>query len=406
MQDGKPQEHGQPEKGTAALRRHNREWLVSLIARSGPVTRGTLAGLTGLTGAAISRITRELIDAKLVREGDPIAVPGRVGRREYNLSINPTGAFFLGISLTANRRSVSLANADGEVLRAADCSDIPIDDPLAFLTELGNRAKTLAFDEAMERDRLLGVGVSFAMSAGPDSSSGNGLISSEPLGWKDVPVRDTLSQSLNLPVQVEHRASAILCGELLGGQELKSVYLINAALGLGNSAYFDGRFLTTTDRGFGDLSHYSTSHSDKLCTCGRTGCMEVAASGKAILNALGSEFAPSERVATRLAKAIEAANAGDPSVRTHFRDAGTQLSYGVDAILSLFDPESVIVAGEVGRQADYYQGLVDGLEKVGRPNARDIIMQSSITSEEAAVSVALQNFLYSGSLIGTLTHAL
>lgn len=227
--------------GTAALRRRNRAWIVGIIAQNGPVTRGRISEITGLTGAAVSRITRELIDARLVLEGDPIAAPGRVGRREYNLTVNPDGAYVLGISITANRRIVSLANAAGAVLQTLDCNDIPIADPNRFLAEISTRAKTMVFDADFNRSRLLGAGVSAAISAGRSAQEHSSFVTSEPLGWKDVPVRQMLSEHLGMAVTVEHRASAILRGELRNLDPAEDVYLINAAFGIGNSAVLNGQ---------------------------------------------------------------------------------------------------------------------------------------------------------------------
>ncbi len=398
MMTGKNEETQRNSTPTAALRRMNRESLIGLLAQGVSMTRGQLAEETGLTAAAISRITREMIDSGILRESEPVRADGRVGRRESLLSINPSGAYVLAISLTANRRSITLANALGEVVRSEPCDDIPVDDPARFLEAICTRAKTLVYDQDFNRGRLLGVGVSAGYSVGQPGGNEDELITLNPLGWEAVPVQSTLTEALGLPVRVEHRASAILRAELKAIPPETDVFLINVALGIGVSARLDGRFQGTGTRGFGSLSHFAIPGDETPCACGRKGCLEVTAAGNAILEALGRADCPLAGRAKRMVDAVAAADADDGDARAAFRRAGRLLGRGVDAVFALFNPERVILSGEVGRQADYFEGILEVLEEAGRSGAADCLERSSITSVDAAVSVALQEYIFTGEL--------
>lgn len=388
-------------RGTGSLRRQNRELLMNLISQHGEVTRGMLSKITGLTGAAVSRITRELIDAGLVQEGEPITASGRVGRREYNLSINPKGAYVLGMSIAANRRNISLADAAGTILLAVDCNDVPVDDPTAFLQIIAERANHLVACADFDRSRLLGAGASMAMSTGNSNAVDQELVNSDPLGWTNVPVLKTLEAALDMPIKVEHRASAILRGELRTGKHKGSVYLVNVALGIGVSAYFGDRFLITGDSGFGALSHFGTSRSSNKCQCGRVGCLEVSASGKAILGKLEAHSPlHTKKKVDAISVAIVAASEGNATAKTALYEAGELLGDGIDAVVSILNPNKIILAGEVGRQDDYFAGLVSRLKQLGLHTTVRDLLRSSITSEEAAISVALNNFLFTKELGG------
>ena len=110
---------------TTALRRTNREGLINLLGHRVAMARGQMAEELGLTNAAISRITREMLDAGVLIESGSDKPTGRVGRRETLLSINPVGAYVLAISLNANRRGVALANALGDIVASTSCDDTP-----------------------------------------------------------------------------------------------------------------------------------------------------------------------------------------------------------------------------------------------------------------------------------------
>ena len=383
---------------TSSLRRMNRETLINLLGQRVVMTRGQMAEETGLTSAAISRITREMLGAGILVESEGEKPLGRVGRRETHLSINPSGAFVLAVSLTANRRSITLANALGEVVAEKACDDLDPSDALEFLDALAARAKALIYDADFNRSRLLGVGVSAAISTGAQQANNHDSVISNPLGWRSVPVGPRLSTALSLPVRVEHRASAILRAELKQRSEASDIYLVNVALGIGVSAHLDGRFIAAGSRGFGSLSHFRLTGETTPCDCGRLGCLEVTAAGRAIVANLNKASIPLTLQSQRLNEAVLAAEAGDAATREAFHTAGRRLGIGVDAAIALFNPKTIILSGEVGRQPDYFAGLLDTLEEAGRANANAFVERSTITSANAAISVALQEYVFTGDL--------
>jgi len=95
------------------------------IAQANAVSRATIAQNTGLTLAAISRITRELIDAGVVVEGDEIKLVG-AGRRTRYLSLSSTAASIVVMVISANRRAVGIANCRGEIISSVELPDLDL----------------------------------------------------------------------------------------------------------------------------------------------------------------------------------------------------------------------------------------------------------------------------------------
>ena len=391
---------------SSMLSRINRERIISLLARGDAMTRSQIAQEAGLTAAAISRITRRMLDASILLESEPVPSQGRVGRRETFLSINPDGAYVLGISITANRRSMTLANARGEPLETLDCDDLSVEDPERFLGELALRAKSLIYDCDFSRSRLLGAGVSAAMSTGSDNSTSEDLVTSNPLGWRNVPIKRILENRLDLPVKVEHRSSAILRAELKSVQPELDVYLVNVALGIGASARLGGQFLASGDRGFGSLSHFSIHGNDTQCYCGKKGCLEAVSGGFSVLRELGRVDCPPAVQARRLNETVSAANSGNQEYKDAFKRAGRRLGIGIDAVHALMKPDKFILSGEVGRQRDFFAGVVDALNEFGLNGPAKLLEMSDTTSAEAAVQVALEGFVFTGAMdMGSLKVA-
>ena len=73
---------------TNDVRAVNRSAVLTQIAKHRLLSRRALADRTGLTAAAISRISRELIDAGIVSESDELDVASGPGRRTRALQLS------------------------------------------------------------------------------------------------------------------------------------------------------------------------------------------------------------------------------------------------------------------------------------------------------------------------------
>ena len=82
---------------TNDVRAVNRSAVLTQIAKHRLLSRRALADRTGLTAAAISRISRELIDAGIVSESDELDVANGPGRRTRALQLSSTSPLLLSL---------------------------------------------------------------------------------------------------------------------------------------------------------------------------------------------------------------------------------------------------------------------------------------------------------------------
>ena len=96
-------------------------------------------------------------------------------------------------------------------------------------------------------------------------------------------------------------------------------------------------------RGFaGEIGHCRVVENGPRCHCGKRGCLEVFTSGPAIAAAAGR---------SDVNDVIETASDGDPVARA-LRDAGHLLGLGTSYLVSILNPELVVVGGEVSPAGD------------------------------------------------------
>ena len=385
------------------IRRSNRAAILNLLYRRGSQLRSDIANRLGLTGAAVSRITRELINAGIVEQALPEKKTGVLGRRSAILRICEQGAYVLALTLTANRKSAAIFDASGGMVGltelARDIDSSPIDSVEALIAA----AHRLVCEHNIDRGRVIGVGVGIAMQPEAPGRE-NRLVSSRYLGWNGVPLYQLLSERLPYPVAIEARASALLRAETSRTNALsdQDLYLINVGLGIGTAGRIAGNMLSSAKPGFGSISHLTHPSSRSPCDCGRSGCLEYCAAGAAvILDSMTSRISRPIKFASMgslLGEAIQRAEAGNQTVQDAFFGAGRKLAFGVDTAFSLIQPDKIILAGQAGRQPDFIAGLKYGLEERHSNIEKQQLIISRATSAEASAAIALDAFVYSENL--------
>ena len=91
-----------------AVRAYNERLVLSLVRRHGSMAKVDIARSTGLSAQTVSVIMRSLESDGLLVRGEP--KKGRVGQPSVPLSLNPKGAFSIGLKI--GRRSADLVLMD------------------------------------------------------------------------------------------------------------------------------------------------------------------------------------------------------------------------------------------------------------------------------------------------------
>jgi predicted NBD/HSP70 family sugar kinase len=388
------------------LRRHNRGLVLERLFRSGTVSRTVLSEATGLTPAAVSRITRELVDAGLVRElAHGGAAPAR-GRPQVDLELAADGAYVIGIGIGAFEQWIRIADLRGDCISRKSVQLLDQPSARAALGLLVREIRALLALAKIPRKRVVGVGIASAGVVDRD----RGLILESPnLGWREVPVARIVSDGLMLPVCVDsiHHALNLAEGALGNGAGIGDTVLVNAAMGIGASVMEGGRIVRGRHSAAGQIGHMSVAGARDLCTCGRRGCLDTVASGYGILRRLG--LIPPRRVARehdaaaarKLLAAIERERQGEPRARKAFQASGEQLGEALNAVRALLDPQRIVLAGPLGHTASYFKGVLAQLNERdagGGTKEAPLLAVARHTPDSAGACLALAEFAFGTAL--------
>jgi predicted NBD/HSP70 family sugar kinase len=203
-----PADSNRPGTNHVALRAVNERLVLSLIRTHGSLSKAQLAELSGLAAQTASVISRSLIDAGLLLAGSPVR--GKVGQPYVPLSLNPTGASFLGVHVDDREIRTAHVNFVGEVISE---TSVPTESPDLdqFVKHVHARASRIRDEcDPDQRARFQAIGVSIASgSLSSDRSSD---------AWNEIETTlQKLGSDLNLPVTVSSDALAACSAELIYG---------------------------------------------------------------------------------------------------------------------------------------------------------------------------------------------
>src|SRR5207244_12896001 len=140
---------------------------------------------------------------------------------------------------------------------------------------------TRASMAAAKGREIAGVGIG---SPGPlDTKSGVVLLTPN-LGWTNYPLRDRLTQALDLPATLDNDANCAIFGEWWrgAGRGVDHVVGLTIGTGIGGGIVLAGEVYRGASDIAGEIGHMTIDSTGRRCKCGNYGCLEAYASGPAI----------------------------------------------------------------------------------------------------------------------------
>ncbi|RUQ02958.1 ROK family protein [Microbacterium sp. HSID17254] len=309
----------------AAVRRANLRRALQLVFQaSGSQTRAGIARATGLTAATASSLVAELIEHRLIAEGEQAVSTG--GKRATTLSIDAEHHLILVLVVQPTSAYLALVALDGsEVERRS----------ISYTMQTRDRVldETVAEVVAATGSRLLAVGVQV-----PGTTDGRTVLESVQLEWHEVPLAERFESIAGVPVLLVNDVDAEAIAEA-GLDAAPSGYrlFIHSGGGIGAAVTLDGELAPGPRDRAGEIGHVQVVFGDaaRPCRCGRRGCLESAA---AMGPMVGEEF--SDALDASAVRALVAR-----ADQTLIDDGARALARAIKLIGALLDPIEVVIGG-------------------------------------------------------------
>ncbi|MFI6346364.1 ROK family protein [Streptomyces sp. NPDC050560] len=325
--------------------------VLRLLHRHGPLTRGELGALSGLTRTTLHDVVGALVDGGSVTASVPKAAARGRGRPPERLALNPGTGRAVGIEFAraAVRVAATTAVRGGVATASAPHSPgVPWPRRVALARAL---AAELAGD-TRRWDFVTGVGIALPAPFGASAPGGRGAVDHRALAA-------SVGRAFGCRVRLERAARLAMLAESVWGAARGREDVLYVAL----SHTVGGGLMTggTLHRGAhglsGEFGHIVAEPGGAPCVCGRRGCLQTLASTPAVLRAAGVADVPA---------LLAALGGAGSAARSALGVAAVQVGRVLAGLVTALNTGTVVVGGELAAAGP---ALLEPLEQELRANA-------------------------------------
>jgi glucokinase len=236
--------------------------------------------------------------------------------------------------------------------------ELRVESPATDARAMQDAIETLVTELRMRHD-ITAVGVG---AAGYIDQTRSVVLFAPNLAWRDLHLKADLERRLGLPVVVENDANAAAWGEFEfgAGHDVDDLLLVTVGTGIGGGVVLDGSLYRGAFGVGAEIGHMRVVPDGIRCGCGNRGCLEMYASGRALVREVRAAAAAGSLLAADLVQRAggdpagitgplitEAARRGDTFALEHLAGVGRWLGEGIASLAAVLDPAVVVIGGGV-----------------------------------------------------------
>ncbi|MFB6551448.1 ROK family protein [Streptomyces sp. NPDC056405] len=363
------------------LRAMNDRAALDLLLEHGPLSRTRIGKLTGLSKPTASQLLARLEAAGLVLAGG--TTEGRPGPGAQLYEVNPAAAYAAGLDVTPDRVLAAVADVTGRTVGRYELptpgrrAATPVVQQVTDALDGAVKAAGLARDDV----RRLVIGTPGAF----DPGTGRLRYAAHLPGWHSPTLLDELAAALPMPVEYENDVNlAAVAEQRLGAARgHEDFVLLWNQEGLGAALVLGGRLHRGWTGGAGEVGFLPVPGAPlvrKVSRTGSGGFQELAGSQAVagLARELGVTAVPTgsyyEVAAALVARGAQTDDDNDPHRRL-LRTYATRLATGLASLVSVLDPELVVLSGtSLAAGGEALRALVqDELEELAASRPRLVV---------------------------------
>lgn len=352
----------------------NKNVLLNVIRDRQSLFRREVAQASCLSLSTAKRLIEELLAEGLLEQVLAAGPRKARGPKAGSLRLRRDYGCALGLNIEPASIEVCAVDLAGEVLKVEthQLRDRGSEATIRQLVETAAASRREL--EGVPHGELLGVGIAIA---GLVDARRGFIYDCFPIsGWENVALKERLEAELAVPVLVDDRVRSMAVGEKRYGvaRELETFLYVDIGSGVGSCFFLDNRIYRGRNGISGEFGHIPVRENGPQCNCGNKGCLEVLVSTGPILAAAKSSLQSNgyNRLKAMLEGGREitlpdiarAAGEGDKLAGLLVFETAELIGRGLADLVSVFDPGTIILAGEVVRGLGAL--LVDGIVRTVR----------------------------------------
>lgn len=332
--------------------------ILALLSRKDGATIPQIADALGISiGTATKYVGILLEEGALEDCGKTESV---TGRRPHRYNLRADAGWFLGVDVNDRYVNMGLMDFQGNRHETRLLENFALESKGAFLQLCENLQQAVSLAREAGQDLK---GICIALPGRIDDRTGDSYT------WFYEPgkaLAQRLQEQLGVPFSLFNDTRAMTVGEYIkgAGAGTQNMLMINVNWGLGMGIVMDGQVYSGKSGYAGELGHVYGFDNQIICRCGKRGCNETEISGQALQRNLveriraGESSILSQRVLESdkplmLSEIMDAVAREDVLCIDVIEKIGILLGEKTSGLINLFNPELVVVGGELAMTGDY-----------------------------------------------------
>ncbi|WP_053367728.1 ROK family transcriptional regulator [Bacillus sp. FJAT-27245] len=315
------------------IKKMNRDLVLEAIRNEQPISRAKISRKLGISRSTVSSIVDELIEKKFVTELGYAESTKEGGRRAIELGFNPSSGYGVGVDISSSRLYICIADLNGTVVYKETLS------PTNQLHIIRESIKKCVASSGISITQIISLGFCFPGTA----DSERGMVDAPELQWENIEFIPYMKQAFSMPMFMNNNVNCLALGEKWLGKakNMDDFIYIFIERGIGSAILANGDLIQGRDFLAGEIGYFSFQTD----------------AGFDGIKGLGI-YGPFDQQASLLAFERQSIDFNDLMDRYGKLSADEQLmvdnftktlSLGIANMISMLNPEKVIIGGIMGK---------------------------------------------------------
>ena len=310
-----------------------------------------------------TKTVNELIEEKVIVEAG--YAPSSGGRRPMLYSLRPESMYIVAVAMEQLVTRIVILDMARNMVTALERFELQLPNNPNALAALADRIRAHIHRSGIDKENIAGIGI--GMPGFVDTVRG---MNYSFLGIGEKSVTQFIEDKLGIFTVIENDSSVIALAELRFGaaRDKRNAMVINLGWGIGLGLILNGELFRGSFGLAGEFSHLPLFSNHKLCSCGKSGCLETEASMQVVIEKgiegiqagrlTGLKDLSTKRFDEASSMILREAEKGDKFAVELLSEAAYNIGRGVAILLHLLNPEVIVLGGRGALAGKIWQAPV------------------------------------------------
>lgn len=347
------------EQGGVAFKNKNRKRkIINILDQEGECTIPEIAQKINISVPTATSLLTELLKEGLIQDYGKI--DASVGRRANLYGLSSNACYFIGVDVRDHYLNMGLIDFKKNLTLANMHIPFKLENTQHSLETLISLLKDFIKKSQSSEKNILSICIN--LTGRINTTSG---YSYSFFHFSENPLASIIEKEIGLKTFLENDSRAMGYGEFHMGvvKNEKDVLFINIDYGIGMGILIDGKVYYGKSGFSGEIGHIPLFNNEIICHCGKKGCLETEASGRALIrlfkekikeglvSSIINEKKSIENIT--LDNIIKGAKQEDVLIIELLSEMGDKLGRGLAVLINLFNAELVVLGGALMATGDY-----------------------------------------------------